>query len=87
MALARDREREADATRGRISLAGERRDSAPGILSRAQAVFSDPLMADGSHVCGLIGPAPERDESDNGSDNGQAYDDPHSSSHNTPDVD
>jgi hypothetical protein len=55
-------------------------------LSRAQAVFSDPLMADGSHVCGLIGPAPGRDESDNGCGNGQTDDDPHSS-HETSSID
>jgi hypothetical protein len=49
-------------------------------------VFSDPLMADGSHVCGLIGPAPGRDESDNGCGNGQTDDDPHSS-HETSSID
>jgi hypothetical protein len=42
-------------------------------------VFSDPLMADRSHVCGVIGPPPGRDESDDGSGDGQTYDDPHSS--------
>ena len=48
------------------------------IRSGAKPVFSDPLVADGSHVCGVIGSAPGGDESDDGGGDGQPYDDPHS---------
>jgi len=40
-------------------------------------VFSDPLMADGSHVCRVIGSAPGGDESGDGACNPQTDDDPH----------
>jgi hypothetical protein len=50
-------------------------------------VFSDPLMADGSHICGAVGPAPGRNESDNGCGNGQTYGDPHRGGHETSSVD
>ena len=48
------------------------------IRSGAKPVFGDPLVADGSHVCGVIGSPPGGDESDDGGGDGQPYDDPHS---------
>ena len=48
------------------------------IRPRAKPVFGDPLMADGPHVCGVIGPAPGGDESGDGTGDAQPDDDPQS---------
>src|SRR6266853_901288 len=52
--------------------------SASRVLPRAKPVFGDPLIADGSQVRRAPAPAPRRDESDDGADDGQTSDDPRS---------